>query len=383
MCGGSRPFVQVGSKSRPSSGDGPRRSTALLRVTVGASGLVISPRAWTVLASLRCLELRPLGLPWEHLGDSRQFVTETVPDETERSLVQRVSTCSMGVLRIGAPMPSGDEIRDAQRASWAGLSAGWEKWDSVIMDQLGPVSASMIESLDIADDQLHLDIAAGTGEPGLTVAKLAPNGHIVLTDLSAEMLDIATRRAHAQGITNFETKVCSAEDLPFGDATFDSISVRFGYMFLPDVAQATAEFARVLKPGGRLCSSVWASPENNPWTTIAMEAIAAEIDLAPPDPDGPNMFRCAVPGYVSALYEAAALQHVAEWDVEVELVTRSPAEYWEMISEHVSLAVAALQQVDEPARHRIAQAVLANAGRYQVDNNFRVPGLARCIIGTK
>ena len=36
-------------------------------------------------------------------------------------------------------MPSGDEIRDVQKATWAGLSAGWEKWDSVIMDQLGPI----------------------------------------------------------------------------------------------------------------------------------------------------------------------------------------------------------------------------------------------------
>jgi SAM-dependent methyltransferase len=177
-------------------------------------------------------------------------------------------------LIVGGPMPSGDEIRDAQRATWAGLSAGWEKWDSVIMDQLGPVGAAIIDRLDIAADQQHLDIAAGTGEPGLTVAKLAPRGHVVLTDLAPEMLDIATRRANAQGITNFETKVCSADDLPFGDATFDSISVRFGYMFLPDVATATAEFARVLRPRGRLCSSVWVKPEENPWTTIAMQAIA-------------------------------------------------------------------------------------------------------------
>ena len=163
------------------------------------------------------------------------------------------------------------------RAAWAGLSAGWEKWDSIIMDQLGPVGAAMIERLDIADDQQHLDIAAGTGEPGLTVAKLAPRGHVVLTDLAAEMLDIATRRANAQGIANFETRVCSADDLPFGDATFDSVSVRFGYMFFPDVAKATAEFARVLKPGGRLCSSVWVKPEENPWTAIAMQAIATEV----------------------------------------------------------------------------------------------------------
>ena len=198
-------------------------------------------------------------------------------------------------------MPSGDEIRDGQRATWAGLSAGWEKWDSIIMDQLGPVGTAMIERLDIADDQQHLDIAAGTGEPGLTVARLAPGGHVVLTDLAAEMLDIATRRANAQGIANFETRMCSADDLPFGDATFDSVSVRFGYMFFPDVAKATAEFARVLKPGGRLCSSVWVNPEENPWTTIAMRAIATEIELPTPDPDGPNMFRCAAPGYLEVL----------------------------------------------------------------------------------
>ena len=280
-------------------------------------------------------------------------------------------------------MPSAEEIRDAQRASWAGLSAGWEKWDAVIMDQLGPVGAAIVEHLDIAEDQRHLDIAAGTGEPGLTVARLAPRGHVVLADLAPEMLDIATRRANAQGITNVETEVCSADDLPFADATFDSISVRFGYMFFPDVARATAEFVRVLKPGGRLCSSVWGAPEENPWTTIVMQAIATEAVLPPPDPDRPGMFRCAAPGYVGARYEAAGLRDVAEWNVDVELVTRSPAEYWAMISEHVSLAVAALQQVGEPARERIGQAVIAKAGTYGDDHGVRIPGVARCIVGTK
>src|SRR4029077_7222224 len=169
--------------------------------------------------------------------------------------------------------------------------------------------------LDITEDQHHLDVAAGTGEPGLTIARLAPKGRVVLTDLAAQMLDIATRRAHTQGITNIETRVCSADDLPFDDATFDGVSVRFGYMFFPDMAKATAEFARVLKPGGRLCSSVWVKPEENPWTSIAMKAIATEAVVAPPDRDGPNMFRCAAPGYVSALYEGAGLGDIVEWDV--------------------------------------------------------------------
>ena len=95
------------------------------------------------------------------------------------------------------------------------------------------------------------------------------------------------------------------------------------------------------------------------------------------------MFRCAAPGYVSALYETAGLRDVAEWNVDVELVTRSPAQHWEMIRENVSLAVAALQQVDEPARERIAKAVIAKVSTYEEDGKVRIPGVARCIVGTK
>ena len=280
-------------------------------------------------------------------------------------------------------MPSAEEIRDAQRAAWAGLSSSWEKWDPIIMEQLGPVGAAMIDRLELADDHHHLDIASGTGEPGLTIARLVPRGRVVLTDLSPEMLDVAARRATAQGITNIETRPCSADDLPFDDATFDSVSVRFGFMFFPDMPAATAELVRVLKPGGRLCASVWVKPEANPWTSIAMQAIATETALPAPDPDAPNMYRCAAPGQVSALYEAAGLRDVAEWDVDVELVTRSGDEYWQMISEHVSLAAAALARVDAPARARMRDRAIENLQPYVNDGVVRVPGAARCIVGTK
>jgi SAM-dependent methyltransferase len=280
-------------------------------------------------------------------------------------------------------MPSADEIRDGQRAAWARLSTAWEKWDRLIMEQLSPVGTMMIERLAIAEDQHHLDIASGTGEPGLTIAKLAPRGRVVLTDLSEDMLGVAARRADAQGITNVETQVCSADDLPFDDATFDSVSVRFGYMFFPDMAKATAEFVRVLQPGGRLCASVWVKPEANPWTSILMQAIATEIEVPPPDPNGPNMFRCAAPGSVGALYREAGLGDIAEWDVDVELVTQSAAEYWEMMSEHVSLALAALQKVDAEARERIREHAVQKVSVFARDGTIRVPGLARCIVGTK
>jgi ABC-type iron transport system FetAB permease component len=95
------------------------------------------------------------------------------------------------------------------------------------------------------------------------------------------------------------------------------------------------------------------------------------------------MFRCADPGCVSALYDRAGLSDVAESDVGVELVTSSPEQYWEMISEHVSLAAAALQQVDEPTRERIRTNALAKVSAFDTDGKVRVPGVARCIAGTK
>ena len=95
------------------------------------------------------------------------------------------------------------------------------------------------------------------------------------------------------------------------------------------------------------------------------------------------MFRCAAPGQVVALYEDAGLYNIAEWEVGVELVTRSPEDYWEMISEHVSLAVAALQQVDDPTRERIRAIAIAEVSSFEKDGKVRVPGVARCIVGMK
>src|ERR1022692_1902301 len=81
---------------------------------------------------------------------------------------QRVPSYSAGVSIAGGPMPSADEIRDAQQATWAGLSAGWETWDSVIMDQLGPVGPAIIERSTSLKVSIILTLPQGTGEPGLS-----------------------------------------------------------------------------------------------------------------------------------------------------------------------------------------------------------------------
>lgn len=65
-----------------------------------------------------------------------------------------------------------------------------------------------------------------------------------------------------------------------------------------------------------------------PFQPSRHDSDAAEVKLAPADPDGPNMYRCAAPGFVSALYEAAGMNDIVEWDLDVEPVTRGPSSTW-------------------------------------------------------
>ena len=88
-----------------------------------------------------------------------------------------------------------DEIRDQQRQTWDKFSAGWNKWDELVLGWLAPVGQELIGSAGLREDSNVLDVAAGTGEPGLTAAALVPKGMVISTDLSERMLQVTLRCA--------------------------------------------------------------------------------------------------------------------------------------------------------------------------------------------
>ena len=113
------------------------------------------------------------------------------------------------------------EISAAQKASWNKFSPGWRKWDANTMAFLAPHGAAIIEHLKPPGSAVVLDIAAGTGEPGLSLARMLTHGRVVLTDLSAGMLDAARVNANARGLQNVEVRECGVDNLPFADASVD------------------------------------------------------------------------------------------------------------------------------------------------------------------
>lgn len=250
-----------------------------------------------------------------------------------------------------------EAIREQQKASWNRFAAGWKKWDPVTMEFLQPMKEAIINYLQPKDGQKILDIAAGTGEPALSIAASINNGVVTITDISEEMLEIAREKAIAKKITNIETKICDASDLPFENGSFDAVSCRFGFMFFPDIQLAANEIYRVLKPGGRFATTVWNFPEKNFWVTAIMGTIMRLMEIPPPPPEVPGMFRCCKPGRMRDILEKAGFNDIEERGVLSTLKTESVDEYWEMMTEIGASVVAALSQADEGMRSKIKEEV--------------------------
>src|SRR6266508_4950698 len=108
------------------------------------------------------------------------------------------------------------EFRDGQRQQWDGAATGWRKWSELIDSAGGHISERLVELAGVEPGSRVLDIAAGYGEPALSAAKAAgPEGSVVASDISAEMLAYGRERAAAAGLENIEFVQADAFALDF------------------------------------------------------------------------------------------------------------------------------------------------------------------------
>jgi demethylmenaquinone methyltransferase/2-methoxy-6-polyprenyl-1,4-benzoquinol methylase len=110
-----------------------------------------------------------------------------------------------------------------------------------------------VRSLNLPENARVLDLATGTGDLALLIARAAPSARVVGVDPSKNMLELARAKVEKAGLTErVELELGDAEALPFADATFDGVSIAFGIRNVPNRPRALAEMARVTKPGGRV-----------------------------------------------------------------------------------------------------------------------------------
>lgn len=114
--------------------------------------------------------------------------------------------------------------------------------------------------------QKILDVACGTGDFSIAIAKAAhPHSRITGADLSQGMLDIMQKKVAKEGLQKqISTMRCNCENLPFEDASFDRVTIAFGIRNFEHREAALQEFARVLKPGGKIVILELSVP-SKPW----------------------------------------------------------------------------------------------------------------------
>src|SRR3954451_5826682 len=96
-------------------------------------------------------------------------------------------------------------FRDTQRESWDDAAVGWKKWSGWWDRYATPVSEQLVTLAGVEPGSHVLDVAAGYGEPALRAARgAAPDGRVVATDISAEMLAFGRERAAEAGTSNLE-----------------------------------------------------------------------------------------------------------------------------------------------------------------------------------
>jgi demethylmenaquinone methyltransferase/2-methoxy-6-polyprenyl-1,4-benzoquinol methylase len=99
-----------------------------------------------------------------------------------------------------------------------------------------------------------LDVATGTADLAISIARKHPRTHVVGLDPSTEMLAVGRRKVSRKHLSDrVELVVGDAQALGFDDASFDGATIAFGIRNVPDRARGLAEMARVVRPGGRVC----------------------------------------------------------------------------------------------------------------------------------
>jgi len=116
---------------------------------------------------------------------------------------------------------------------------------------------------ELDDGEDVLDVATGTAEVAIEVARKHPAARVIGIDPSANMLRIAKEKVAALGFSDrIELVSGAAESLSFEEKRFDSVTIAFGIRNTVDYRLSLGEMRRVLRDGGKLLVLEFAIPRN-------------------------------------------------------------------------------------------------------------------------
>lgn len=278
-----------------------------------------------------------------------------------------------------------DTFTDSARRGWDSVATGWKKWAPTIEQAAQVINDRLVDMAGIQSGHKVLDIATGYGEPLVTVLeRVGPNGHVVATDLSSEMIELARKRVADANVTNAVFHACNAETLEIPESNFDAALCRWGLMLMGDPDACLDRTRQLLKPGGCVAMAVFSEPPRTPWLSLAGSTVRRELDIGPPTPEEPNIFRLADSEELEQRFGAAGFVDIALDRVASECVYDSPEDYVEFLKDCARDISRLLEYESAERQEEIWQAVADAARHYQDDGGGVRLGLeCHCIAARK
>jgi len=278
---------------------------------------------------------------------------------------------------------SADDLRAVLRDQWAGVAPAWAEGAEEIDEHNAGTSAAMLELAAIRPGERVLELACGPGGVGLDAAAQAAPGEVVLSDVAAEMTEIAAARAAARGLGNVATRVLDLEAIDEPDASYDVVLCREGLMLVVDPARAAREIARVLRPGGRASVAVWGARERNPWLGTLFDAIGEQLSAPVPPPGVPGPFSLPHLEVLAGLLRAAGLGDVRGREVSAPFRPRSLQAWWERVPKIAGPVAKMLAGMPAEAVAAIRDRALAGLAPYAGPHGVEIPGLTLVACGRR
>ena len=192
------------------------------------------------------------------------------------------------------------------------------RWSRLMAPQL-------VDFTEVPDLGRFLDVGSGTGALSFALAERKPQAHVRGIDPSKEYVEYANRRNPFPDRVSFE--IGDAQQLRFGDATFDASLSLLVFNFIPDSIKALREIGRVTKPGGRISAAVWDYGDGMRMLRAFWDG-AVSIDAKAEKLDERHMPLCRA-GELSELWRQGDLENVREQPQMVTMRFESFADYWD------------------------------------------------------
>jgi SAM-dependent methyltransferase len=141
-----------------------------------------------------------------------------------------------------------DALKARLKVTW--MSGDYAKFATYLVDG----AMDFLTSCNIPPGTKVLDVACGAGQTAIPMARQGIQ--VTGVDIATNLIEEARRRAHAEGL-QVQLDEGDAEQLPYGDGSFDVVFSLIGAMFAPQPHKVAAEMARVCRPGGRILMANW------------------------------------------------------------------------------------------------------------------------------